>query len=597
MYNFKKKNSSFGVAPWIGITTGYETIVIEEGCTTIGDYAFAFCIGVNKMVFPENSLKEIGEYAFYRDDKLTRIIIPDSVTRIKPRAFESCTRLVYLDFGAGITEVEHDMCYGDTQLRTVKFGKNCKKLGINAFYECENLNDIDLSTLETIDKQCFYGCSSLKEAHMGENFKQMGTIAFGDCTSLSDITFVVTPIDISSDFDYNTPKYNSREDGFYTICNGEVLMLKGARNISLSEYQVPDGIKVIAGRAFSNINGLKKVTVPDSVEAVGDLAFSDLPTLTEISLPSTLSYIGKRAFGYSYSSGKFIHLSNLTLRCRGCSPVLYEYCSSIGAKLVSEHTFEVITLSTDCEEGTYTINECVLCKHREGLDFIAPAGHRYIVEQQGGTCTDDRIVTKVCTDCGKREVISQEKAVEHKTDDSRALVVDPTCSEYGYVAKVCSVCGKITEKILIEKLSHKLSEEAQIADSPTCTQPGRMGYFCELCGEFFDEYEIPAAGHEFGEYIMVTAADGSSGIAAFYIRVCKICGAAEGIWLDSEGKEVGFEYAVEKSSTLLASVLSSNTFAEAAILDYDTNGLISTGDSFALRKTVLTENRETEEAK
>ena len=597
MYNYKPKHSSFGVAPWIAITTGISTVVIEEGCTTVGDYAFAFCIIIDRVYFPENSLKEIGQYAFYRNSKLSRLIIPDSVTRVKNNAFESCPNLVYLDFGAGISEVENNMCYGDEELRTVKFGKNCKRLGINSFYECINLHDIDLSNLETIDVQCFYGCTSMKEAHMGGNFKKMAQRAFSQCSSLTDITFEVAPIDISYDYNYNTPVYNSLEDGFYTICNGEVLMTKNSSSLTLSEYTVPDGVRVIGGGAFRNISGLKKITVPDGVVAASSYSFSDAKSLTSVSLPPSLSYIGKGAFGYSYSSGKYIYLTNLTLRCRGCSPALYEYCNSIGAKLICEHTFDEITLSSDCEEGTYTIKECVFCKHREGLDFFEPEGHRFIVEQKEGSCTENRVVTRVCTVCGKREIISEEKAEGHKADDEWSLVVDPTCNEYGYVAKVCTVCGEPVEKIFIEKIPHKLSEEAAVATPPTCVRPGKMGHYCELCGECFGEYEIPAAGHEFGEYIPVTFADPETGIAGFYIRVCESCGVAEGKWLDSEGNEVDSEYAVEKSSALLAGVLSSSTFADAAALDYDTNGFISTGDSLTLRKTVFSETDATEETK
>lgn len=67
-----------------------DKIVIENGITYIGDYAFAQFSMVNSVTLP-NTLTEIGDYAFMciRDDnggELPEIIIPSSVTKIGKQA-------------------------------------------------------------------------------------------------------------------------------------------------------------------------------------------------------------------------------------------------------------------------------------------------------------------------------------------------------------------------------------------------------------------------------------------------------------------------------------------------------------------------------
>lgn len=62
-----------------------KSIAIPEGVTSIKDYTFSYCNSLSKILLPR-SLQSIGEYAF-RATALTRIIIPESVTKIHKDAF------------------------------------------------------------------------------------------------------------------------------------------------------------------------------------------------------------------------------------------------------------------------------------------------------------------------------------------------------------------------------------------------------------------------------------------------------------------------------------------------------------------------------
>ena len=89
---------------WYEIQAGYNLyredttkIVIEEGVTNIGSYAFGDCENVREAELP-NSLTSIGTYAFMGCSALTEITIPAGVTMIGDVAFSACSSLKTINF-------------------------------------------------------------------------------------------------------------------------------------------------------------------------------------------------------------------------------------------------------------------------------------------------------------------------------------------------------------------------------------------------------------------------------------------------------------------------------------------------------------------
>ena len=63
-----------------------QTVVLEDGVTSIGYYAFHICTGLTSVTIPD-SVTSIGDYAFCNCSSLTSVAIPDSVTTIGEDAF------------------------------------------------------------------------------------------------------------------------------------------------------------------------------------------------------------------------------------------------------------------------------------------------------------------------------------------------------------------------------------------------------------------------------------------------------------------------------------------------------------------------------
>ena len=102
-------------APWEARKNSITAVVVEEGVTSIGDYAFNgygnlttvtlpgsvktlgaysfnYCGNLSEINFP-GGLKTIGSCAFYSCRKLSAVNLPDTLTTIRSSAFDDCDAL------------------------------------------------------------------------------------------------------------------------------------------------------------------------------------------------------------------------------------------------------------------------------------------------------------------------------------------------------------------------------------------------------------------------------------------------------------------------------------------------------------------------
>lgn len=81
------------VATTIYGKTGSNRIVIPASVTEIADETFMGCTGVTEVHFEGSSVTTIGEYAFANCTDLKRVILPNSVTNLASTAFQNCPNL------------------------------------------------------------------------------------------------------------------------------------------------------------------------------------------------------------------------------------------------------------------------------------------------------------------------------------------------------------------------------------------------------------------------------------------------------------------------------------------------------------------------
>ena len=110
-------------SPWYANKDKIESVVIEDGVTSIGMYAFGDCSSLASIKLP-NSISSIGNAAFSNCSSLTSITISNSVTSIGNSAFYDCsslTSVIYL----GTTEQWNAIKKGRSALSSAQL-KNVK---------------------------------------------------------------------------------------------------------------------------------------------------------------------------------------------------------------------------------------------------------------------------------------------------------------------------------------------------------------------------------------------------------------------------------------------------------------------------------------
>ena len=127
------------------------TVVIPEGVTTIGDYAFEGCYQVEEFVLPStlvdvNSLRAaantsaICAHAFDGCASLTTIAIPESVLYIRDAVFQNCRSLSEVTLPAGVKQVGQMAFGGCTGLRRLNVQGQNTSAYYQAFYDMDKDN-------------------------------------------------------------------------------------------------------------------------------------------------------------------------------------------------------------------------------------------------------------------------------------------------------------------------------------------------------------------------------------------------------------------------------------------------------------------------
>jgi len=120
------KNYNYQGAPWWSRAEEITRIVVEDGVTSVGDYAFHQCHQVVSASIG-NSVKTIGTEAFWDCFELQSIALGDSVQTICDWAFENCNSLKQIILPTGVQTIEGSVFSGCNRLETITFTGDAPK--------------------------------------------------------------------------------------------------------------------------------------------------------------------------------------------------------------------------------------------------------------------------------------------------------------------------------------------------------------------------------------------------------------------------------------------------------------------------------------
>lgn len=197
-------------AEWYTYKDQILDVVVEDGVTSVGEFAFSGLDAIETVSLPE-SVNSIGEGAFFKcislesvelpshldaleQDAFTHcgllsIKIPDGISKIEWSTFQSCTSLREVILSNSVTQIDNYAFAWCDSLKKVVNAQNVTYFGEYSFLDCERLSEINISGAVEIIGSAFSGCSKLTEIVFGSQLQSLGEWSFNDCTALKTVEF------------------------------------------------------------------------------------------------------------------------------------------------------------------------------------------------------------------------------------------------------------------------------------------------------------------------------------------------------------------------------------------------------------------------
>ena len=244
---------------------GKGVILFDGDVITIGENAFGGeewgCDNLESISLPQ-TVKTIGNGAFFGCRNLRDITIPNSIISIGNYAFSDCN-LFSFSIPNTIDRIPDDCFHDCANLTSVNIPNSIKSVGSCAFANCYSLISVSIpNSVTSIGNSAFSGCSSLTSIIMPNSVTYIGSGAFSSCKSLTSVT-------------------------------------------------IPNSVTSIGSSTFSNCSNLISVTIPEPIASINNRAFSGCSSLTSITIPSSVNTISDFSFELCYGLKSVICLGTI----------------------------------------------------------------------------------------------------------------------------------------------------------------------------------------------------------------------------------------------------------------------------------------------
>ena len=443
--------------PWKTYAKIIKNVIISDGVTSIGAYAFSFCESLQSITIPNtvtsigagafeyceslqsitipNTVTSIGAYAFYSCSSLQSITIPNTVTSIGAYTFRFCESLQSITIPKSVTSIGEDAfwSYGKvdvyiedlTKWLAIEFFNDYSNPlhasgeGGNLYLNGEKLTDVIIpDSVTSIKEYTFIGCSSLQTVIIPDSVTSIENSAFRECDNLKSISIPNTVTSIG--------------DSAFSGCYGLLSITIGDSVTSIGSYAfflctslqniiIPSSVTYLGFRAFNGCSGLQSVIIGKGVTIIESQTFSGNDRLESIIIPDSVTQIEDNFYDCGslvnvYFCGTEEQWNNISF--------FYDLEDLENAKIhFTEHKYKYTTVVTapTCTAKGYTTYTCA-CGHTYKDNEVNAKGHTYTSKiTKEPTFTTEGVETFTCA-CGDSYTKAIEKLVSEFADSNDAKV-------------------------------------------------------------------------------------------------------------------------------------------------------------------------------
>ena len=393
------------------IINGQEKTLTISGTGAIPDYNNPWTEEVRQIryetIIIEDGITRIGEYAFNGSGIAKEVHIPATVTSIAYSAFDNCNALQSFEVNnanenyASIDGVLFDksmttlLLYPDGRQGDYTIPDGTTAIRYAAFQDAQGLSGITFpGGLTEIGTDAFRNCDVLTEVTLPDGLATLGSSSFAYCDGLVTAT---------------VPS---------TLSNVAEYAFQGCQNLQI--VTMLSGVESISGYAFAGVDGLSYDVYGNPAAISGRLA--------DVNLPDSISSIADTAFNGNESA---------TIHYCSEDSYAYQYAVEHGFN-VAQHTWgpwEIVKVATEETEGTRK-HTCMLCGTEETQSYVIPQGAcgenvtwklvRGVLTFTGTGAMDDWLVFE-----GDKPSFLPERPWDEWADEITSVVVGPGITNIG----------------------------------------------------------------------------------------------------------------------------------------------------------------------
>lgn len=457
---------------------------------------------LENLVIPEG-VTTIGHYAFYDWNDMKSITIPSTVTAIGWEAFKGCGYLNTLyvadvDAWCGITFKERysnpmvftgGMYVNGEKLTDLVIPEGVTSVGAYAFY-CGGLSSVVIpNSVTDIGANAFY-FNGLKSVTFGEGVIRIGDSAFAFCRSLESVVLPdsVTTIGDTAFNDCTAlwhllykgteAQWNAIEMGAYNDS-----MTNATRHYNCIGDEIVDLENKVCALCCQHDYVAGEIVAPTCA-----LQGYTRYTCTLCGYGKTDNYVEPLAHSYEtqITAPTCTDMGYTVYTCTACG---HSYQDDYVVSLGHAYGDWEVTTEPSCEEPGSQKHTC-FCGYTESEEIPA-TGHSYGESYwiKFNTCTEQGMKRRDCKNCDAFE----SDPVAAMGHDMEAVVTAPTCTERGYTTYSCTRCIYSYKDNYVDKVNHGYQSTVT---APTCTEKGYTTYTCPVCGDSYVGSYMDALGHD-----------------------------------------------------------------------------------------------------